>query len=183
MRRGVVILGLVTVACGRPEVTLVPEGDLPADVYASPLPQRTSAADIPDEGTVFLVREGRLVPVARQLSREAPSLPASLVFALLSPVEEGRAHSAIPPDSTLNSVTVTGSTATVDFSTEFELGGSTRSGALRVAQIVYTLTEPETEITAVQVTIEGEEGVPSDDGDTLFGPATRSNYAEFAPHG
>jgi Sporulation and spore germination len=183
VKRLALVLGLVAVACGRPEVTVVPEQELPADVYASPLPEQTSAADIPEEGTVFMVLEGRLVPVTRQLSREAPSLPASLVFALLSPVEEGRAHSAIPPDSTLNSVSVAGSTATVDFSNEFELGGPTRSGALRVAQVVYTLTEPETGIASVQVTIEGEEGVPSDDGDTLFGPATRSNYADFAPRG
>jgi hypothetical protein len=183
VKRAVLVLGLVAVACGRPEVAVVSDQDLPADVYASPLPQQTSAADIPEEGTVFLVLEGRLVPVIRQLSSEARSLPASLVLALLGPVEEGRAHSAIPADSTLNSVTVAGSTAIVDFSNEFELGGSTRSGALRVAQVVYTLTEQETGIASVQVTIEGQEGVPSDDGDTLFGPATRSNYAEFAPRG
>lgn len=183
MKRAALLVGLLAVACGRPAVTVVPDQELPADVYASPVPEQTSAADIPEEGTVYLVREGRLVPVIRQLSREAPSLPASLVFALLSPVEEGRAHSAIPPDSTLNSVTVAGSTATVDFSNEFELGGSTRSGALRVAQVVYTLTEPATGIASVLVTIEGEEGVPSDAGDVLFSPVTRSNYAEFAPRG
>jgi spore germination protein GerM len=54
---------------------------------------------------------------------------------------------------------------------------------MRVAQVVYTLTEPasETGVTSVQITIEGEGGVPGDSGELLLTPVTRRNYDEFAP--
>jgi spore germination protein GerM len=185
VRRFLGVLALVALgaACRGEGVTVIPAQELPRDVYGSPLPQPTSTVRLPEQATVYLVEEGRLRPVSRQLSGEANSLPAALLFALLSPVEEARVHSAIPADSIVNSVTVAGALATVDLSEEFEAPGSVRSQAMRVAQVVYTLTEPETRtgITSVQVTIEGEEGVPGDSGELLEGPVTRRNYDEFAP--
>lgn len=185
MRRlaGALIL-VALAACRGDGVTVIPRQNLPGDVYGSPLPRPTATVRLPEAATVYLVEDGRLRPVSRPLSGEARSLPAALLFALLIPAEEGaRIHSAIPADSTVNSVTVAGSLATVDLSAEFEIGGSVRSQAMRVAQVVYTLTEPatETEITSVQITIEGEEGVPGDSGELLLTPVTRRNYDDFAP--
>jgi spore germination protein GerM len=179
---GTVIL-VALAACRGEGVTVIPGHELPRDVYGSPLPQPTATVRLPEQATVYLVEDGRLRPVSRPLSGEARSLPAALLFALLSPGVEGSVHSAIPADSTVNSVTVAGSQATVDLSAEFGGPGSVRSQAMRVAQVVYTLTEPATAtgITSVQITIEGEGGVPGDSGELLLTPVTRRNYDDFAP--
>lgn len=67
------------------------------------------------------------------------STPADAVEALLAN-EDGRA-TAIPPGTTLNGVTVSDRTATVDLSRAFESGGGSASMQARVAQVVYTLTQ------------------------------------------
>jgi spore germination protein GerM len=175
---------LATAGCRGQAVTLVPLQDLPKDVYASPVPiAPASDAEIPEKGVVYVVQEGRLVAVTRPLSKAAPSLPAALLLALFQPSPEGeKGHSVIPTGTTLNRVTLVGSVALVDVSPPFETGGPERSLKLRVAQVVYTLTEPGTEISSVSFLIDGEaRGVTAEGGQPLTGPVTRANYDRFGP--
>jgi Sporulation and spore germination len=173
----VLVLALGT-AC-RPEgVTLVSEADLPADVYGSPRPTPSpSPQEIPLEGTVFLVKDGRLRPQTVTLQPTVPSLQEALLVALLAPRPQGRnVTSEIPSRTRLIEIEVDGTVATVNLSSEFE-AGSGQSLALRIAQVVYTLTEQPSGILGVSFEIEGvPEPVTEPDH-----PVNRADYREFAP--
>jgi hypothetical protein len=169
------------VAC-RPEgVTLVSEADLPADVYGSPRPTPSpSPQEIPDEGTVFWVKDDRLHPQTVALQGEVvQSVQEALLIALLGAQPQGRdVVSEIPRRTELNDVAVDGTVATVDVSSEFE-AGSGQSLALRIAHVVYTLTEQPSGILAVSFEIDGVPE-PVDEPDH---PVGRADYGEFAPQG
>jgi spore germination protein GerM len=71
--------------------------------------------------------------------------------------------------------------ATVDLTQEFKRGAAGRTLALRVAQVVYTLTEDIT-ILSVVFNFEGTHApVISDSGRVLERPVGRKDYAGFAP--
>jgi hypothetical protein len=176
---------LVAASCGRQDVRILSEEELPEDIYGSPVPSPTASIDLPDTGIVYLVREGRLARQSLRLPGEgvAQSLPAALLLALFTgPQEDRKVHSAIPPGTLLNEVRVEGSLASVDVTAAFEQGGKEEVLALRVAQVVYTLTEPPTGISQVEISINGESTlVPGGGGESLGGPLTRADYRRFAP--
>lgn len=179
----IVTVALLVAACRGSEVTVIPAGDLPADVFASPppTPSPPTEAQLPAVGTVYLVEEGRLVRTTRSLS-QASTLSEALMTALLEPPAEGARRSAIPAATRLIEVEVTGGVATINLSQEFEQGGAGRSLALRVAQVVYTLTEDQ-RVQAVLFTIEGSPIPVVGASENLIGrPVTRDDYAEFLPH-
>lgn len=160
MRRVLTLVMLILMASGcRGEgVTVLSGPDLPSDVYGSPRPlPSVTAQEFPDEGTLFLVRRGRLHPVERQTLQPAVgSFPEALMVALIeSSPSDRNTDTAIPPDTAVYGVEVDGQTATVDLSADFDLGGTLRSQGLRVAQVVYTLTQQGTGIRSVSFTIEG----------------------------
>jgi hypothetical protein len=183
VRRGGIIVAvvLVAVACRTEGVTLVSDADLPPDVYGSPGPVPTvSPLQLPEEGTIFLVRNGRLHPQVATLQDElARSLPEALLLALITAQPQGRGvTSEIPRRTRLSgTVEVDGTVATVDLSSEFEQG-TEQSLALRIAQVVYTLTE-DTGILGVEFEVEGFPA-PVVEPDR---PANRVDFREFAPQG
>jgi hypothetical protein len=178
-----ILAALLLAACRGDSVTILSERDLPEDVYGSPLRTPTRSVDLPEEGTVYLIREGRLVERRLPLQGEIESLPGALLVALFTaPVEGKRVHSAIPPGTTLNAVTVDGPVATVDVTSTFEAQPSERSLALRVAQVVYTLTQEGLGIVSVQFVIDGEQtSVTGALGQPLFRPVFRNDYRQFQP--
>jgi spore germination protein GerM len=184
MRRTAVLAAAVLLAsCGGRTVTLISQRDLPEDVYGSPIPTPTQTVDLPEQGTVYLVREGHLVKRTLPL-QGLESLPAALLVALFTaPVdEEAKAHTEVPSGTTLNAVDVVDRVAIVDVSGAFDQGGPDRSLALRVAQVVYTLTEPNTGITFVEFLIEGvRSSVTGPGGASLLDPVTRADFAQLAP--
>lgn len=144
-----VVAGILLGACARPSLTLIPEAELPGDVYGSPIPE--TVVDLPERASVYLVRDGLLVEVRRRLT-PAASLPEALLVALLTGPPGA---SAIPSGTRLLGFHPDGEgIATVDLSDEFERGGTGRSLALRVAQIVCTLAK-DPNILAVLFAIEG----------------------------
>lgn len=177
--RVLLLPGLVAVAlaaCARPELTLIPEDELPADVFGTPTPG--PIAQLPERGTVYLVRDGRLAPVARRLP-EAGSLPEALLRALLTG-PTGATQSAIPPDTRLISIKVDSSgVATVDLSDEFEQSAPGEEVALRVAQIVFTATEAP-QVRAVMFSIDGRSvGVITGSERVVDQPVSREDYERF----
>jgi hypothetical protein len=170
---------LLTVAC-RPEgVTVVPESELPGDVYGSLPPTPDVEEEIPTEGRVYLVRNDHLRATTETLQpAAASSVQEALMVALLSSAPEpGRALSSeIPEGTRLRGIEVDGTIATVDFSSEFGRGTG-QSLALRLAQVVYTLTEEPTNVIGVRLAIDGfPEPVAEPDR-----PANRGDFREFAP--
>ena len=184
MRRTSVLLAAVLLSsCRGADVTLLSEQELPEDVYGSPLPTPVETVELPEEGIVYLIKEGRLVEKRLPLQQVAESLPGALLVALFTaPVEGKRVHSAIPPGTTLNALTIDQTVATVDVTSTFEAQPSERSLALRVAQVVYTLTQQGLGIVSVEFVIDGEQtSVTGARGQPLFGPVFRQDYRQFAP--
>jgi spore germination protein GerM len=175
---------LLAGACRSEGLTLLSEPDLPQDVYGSPRPTPVETPEeIPRESTVYLVRDDRLQPRVRPLQPTADSLAEALMLALIPPPAGRRVTTAIPPDTRLNGVPVLGRVATVDLSSEFERPAPGPSQALRIAQVVYTLTQEGTGVIAVQFAIDGIPrlvigGVRLT---VLPRPVTRADYRQFAP--
>jgi hypothetical protein len=181
----ILLASLLLASCRTENVRLIPASELPQDVYGPPAEVRpVEGEDIPDQGTVFLVNKGRLQPVLRELPL-ARSLPEALVEALLeveSPVGNTDLYTAIPRNTRLISIQVDQNIATVDLSGEFESGATGEPLALRLAQVVFTLTQQDTEILNVVFSIEGEPvGVLTGTGLVVESPVTRRDYARFAP--
>jgi spore germination protein GerM len=176
--RAALVLLMLVGACRSEGVTIVPRGELPDEVYDQSRTTGPEVTGLPDEGTVYLIGDGRLVPERRALP-EADSLPEALLEALL---EEPSPASAIPPDTRVLNVVVGGGVATVDLSEEFEQGAAGHDLALRVAQVVYTLTE-QPSIRSVLFAIEGEQRpvIAGNLRGVLNEPVTRQDYARFAP--
>ena len=179
------VVTLLAGGCGREGVRVLSEEELPEDIYGSPLPSPAATIDLPDSGVVYLVRRGRLVQQNVPLPGEgvAQSLPAALLLALFTgPEEDRRVNTAIPAGTLLNEVTVERQTATVDVTAAFEQGAEEDVLALRVAQVVYTLTEPNTGISLVEILINGEPKlIPGGGGQSLQRPVSRGDYSRFAP--
>jgi hypothetical protein len=179
------VLAIVLGGCARQQLTLIPEGDLPGNVYESPEPS-PPASPLPRRGVIYLVERGRLSPVNVTLQEVSGSLPEALLSALFVLSEqqtEGRAETEIPPGTRLNGVDVESGVAIVDVSGEFEAPASARSQALRIAQVVYTLTEEGTRIHGVRFEIEGfpQQTIGGRDLGPIAGRVTRVQYAQFEP--
>jgi hypothetical protein len=179
------ILALIAVLAGgcRSEgLTVLSESDLPEDVYGSPAPTPAQTPEIPLQGTVYLVRGDRLWAHQGSLqSGVADSLGEALILALITaspPDNPGRVTNEIPPNTRLNEVRIEGVVATVDLSSEFEGAAPTEIQRLRIAQVVYTLTE-DTGILGVEFEVEGFPA-PVVEPDR---PANRVDFREFAPQG
>jgi Sporulation and spore germination len=176
-------LALLT-GCRGPAVTIIPKSELPEDVYSlRPLPSPTEGEEPQPvrTGTVYLVRKGRLIGDSRELP-SAPTRPEALLAALLEGPREGiRAKTAIPSGARAIDVGVTGNVATVDLSQEFKRGAAGQTLALRVAQVVFTLTE-DPNVHSVLFAFEGGPApVISAGGRVLERPVGRKDYAGFAP--
>lgn len=87
-----------------------------------------------------------LVPVHREVEG-APAVAEAAIAALLDGATDAEAAgtpslgSEIPSGTTLNGVTVTEGTATVDLSGHFDDGGGTATMLMRLAQVVFTVTQ------------------------------------------
>ncbi len=186
MKRLVTVLVAVAAmlpGCRERAVTLVPETQLPEDVYRSPIPTPTKTPGdefVRRDRRVFMVRDGRLVAIERRLPR-SPTLTEALLEGLLQGPRGSKADTEIPAGTRILDVGVAGGVATVDLSREFEAGAPGRSLALRAAQVVFTLTE-DPKIRQVLFRVEGEAtGVLGGDQRVHRGLVTKKEYARFAP--
>ena len=183
----------------------VPTVDLPATPPAEPAPPSTDPAPAetppgtetdPGGGTgqaepkemftyeVWFTKGESLFVV----HRTEPKVPAVATMAMESLLEgpTGREApagigSAIPDDTTLLGVTVENGVATVDLSAEYESGGGTLSMMMRLAQVVYTLTQFPT-VQTVSFELDGQPvEVFSGEGIVLDEPVDRDDYEDLLP--
>jgi germination protein M len=92
-----------------------------------------------------------------------------------------RVSSAVPAGTRLLGLNIEDGLATVDLSSEFESGGGSLSMQMRLAQVVFTLTQFPT-VVAVAFHLDGEPvSVFSGEGIVLDGPVDREDYADLMP--
>ena len=92
----------------------------------------------------FLVRGEHVIPVRRFVPHTVAVAQAAVAALLRGPTASERKYgysSQIPASTGLRGISVSRGVATVDLSKRFESGGGSLSMQLRVAQVVYTLTQ------------------------------------------
>lgn len=144
--------------------------------------QTTTAAQTTDEATeralqVWLVSgerlelRHRLVPVTET--------PARAALEELLKGSTGALASAVPPGTRLLGLSLSDGEATVDLSSAFNRGGGSLGMRLRVAQVVYTLTQFEN-VSRVNFAIDGEP-VTAIGGEGVIVPAARDDFEDLLP--
>lgn len=181
-RSWVVLITLMVLSgCNRAsEVTLISRADLPDDIYGSPSPSPSVSSE--RELVLHFIRDGSLV-VSKRVSQSTKSpLEATLESLLEGTVVEEAAlglRTEIPSDVQLIQANVSGETATVDLSGEFESGAEQQVLILRLAQIVFSATSV-SGISQVRILIDGaRREVLVSDGSLVSRPVTRADYSEI----
>jgi hypothetical protein len=120
----------------------------------------------------------------RKVSAESPGPRVGTLAATLlldGPGGDEELGTAIPAGTGLLGLTIDGGVATVDLTSEFEAGGGSFSMRMRIAQVVYTLTQFPT-VKGVLFELDGE---PVDaiggEGVLVDQPLTRKDYADLLP--
>ena len=106
---------------------------------------------------VWFARDGRLVETLRAHTATQAVATAALHALLAGPSSSERAagmRSEIKSGTRLLGIVIAKGVARVDLSSDYEAGASSRSLQLRLAQVVYTLTQFPT-VSAVRVSVDG----------------------------
>lgn len=180
-------LALLAAGCGGENV----DGEAPATTGTAPPssteePGTTEAP--PAERTAFLVyfaRGERIGVASRSVAKTAGVGAAALTALLAGPSgDESRdagLGSEIPAGTRLLGLSIEGGIATVNLSREFESGGGSLSMLLRVAQVVFTLTQFPT-VERVRFALEGEPvGAVGGEGVVVDPPVGRADFEGQAP--
>ncbi len=131
----------------------------------------------------YLVRDERVIPVRREAS--APAVARGAMLELLDgpAPEEGSADiaSAVPQGTKLLGVSISNGVATVDLSGDFASGGGTLSMSLRLAQVVFTLTQFKG-VKAVDFRMDGEPlEMLGGEGILIERGQSRDDWEDFSP--
>jgi hypothetical protein len=133
---------------------------------------------------VWFTRDDGLVAVQRAHQPTPLVATAALDSLLTGPTSEERATglaSAVPPGTKLLGIAIRNGVATVDLTSEFQNGAGSRSMQMRLAQIVYTLTQFPT-VQTVRFRLGGTPvNVFSSEGIVLDHPVGRADYADLLP--
>jgi spore germination protein GerM len=184
-----VVLAILVSACGVPSSggpqTIAPSG-VPFGLLSNkkePVQERVSPAHPTAPVSIYLLDQGHLAPVAREVHFPAPlptlateALDALLAGPTLAEAENGY-QTAISTGTRLLSVSVTAGVATVNFSSAFGMiVGADQIPA--VAQVVYTITGIPG-ISSVAFQISGQPiavPVPGTAGAQVNGPVSRAQF-------
>jgi hypothetical protein len=162
-------------------------------VSLGPAPQQTTSTSASD-GTpepvsrpmveVWFARGDQLVAQQRTHPQTRRVATAALTALLEGPTRAERAAglaSAIPAGTRLLGVSIDDGVATVDLTSQYQSGGGSLSMQLRLAQVVYTLTQFPT-VDAVRFQLDGAPvNVFSSEGIVLSKPVRRSDYRNLSP--
>ena len=156
----------------------------PAPSASAPAPSSTpSAAAVQQPVRLWLTHEEYVGLTVRNALVVPPQFGTAAVNELLKGPSQTETASgfatAIPNGSRLLGLTVANGVATADLSQEFESGGGSLSARLRLAQLVYTLTEFPT-VTGVALEIEGTPATTfSSEGIVIDAPMTRADFEDL----
>ncbi|MBS3957258.1 MAG: GerMN domain-containing protein [Clostridiales bacterium] len=134
-----------------------PPAPVPGPATESPASQVPEPAAKSTSVLVYLV-DGEKLTVARREISATPGVAAAAMDELLTGVAERESElgfaTEIPEGTVLLGLQIEEGVATVDLSGEFQSGGGSTSMLLRVAQVVYTLTQFDT-VDTVSFMIDG----------------------------
>jgi Immunoglobulin-like domain of bacterial spore germination/Sporulation and spore germination len=197
---GVCLLALLAAGCGTPSSgslgpapTATARASSPAappasgTASAAPAPsgQRPTATQAPARGIglqAWFSRNGKLFVTNRTVPATTGIGQAALDRMLAGPSAAEYAaglRSRIPATTTVHGVRIAAGIATVDLSSSFESAASPSAMPLRIAQVVYTLTQFPT-VTGVRFAIDGQ-GVTVVGGVPVQSPQTRAMYSGYLP--
>jgi hypothetical protein len=133
---------------------------------------------------IWLTSGETVWPVTRMVPK-TDGVGTAAMNAMLSGATQTEASngigSTVPADTHLLGLSISGGTATVDLSNEYEAGGGTLSMTMRLAQVVFTLTEFPT-VKRVAFELDGKAvTVFSGEGIILDRPQTRKDYEGMTP--
>jgi len=199
-------LGVLAASCGADEPQSA--GPVPSDTGAGTgaAPTATGDTTVPPETGTPTTTEARTVTVQAWFARpqvegRSAGDPRLFVVHRTIPATEGigaaavnellagpesiesaaDVSTAVPDGTRLLGLNIANGLATVDLSSEFESGGGSLSMQMRLAQMVYTLTQFPT-VKRVQFQLDGEPvRVFSGEGIVLDKPVTRADYEELLP--
>ena len=156
----------------------------------SPQPQTTTTTEqtgkVPTllSLQVWFARDNGLVGVHRTHQPTQLVATAAVNSLLDGPTSDERLTglaSAVPPGTKLIGIAIHNGVATVDLTSEFQSGAGSRSMQMRLAQVVYTLTQFPT-VQRVRFRLDGSPvNVFSSEGIVLDHPVGRSDYANLLP--
>src|SRR6187551_1036274 len=192
------MLGIVAASCGvgrgaesaGPVPTVAPGGEV-AGTSAGTTSVVSEGGSSTSSGTLTVVTyqvwftRGESLFMVRRDEPSTPRIATAAVQSLLagpSPREQAAAvGSQIPAGTQLLGLTIEDGVANVDLTSEFESGGGSASMNMRIAQVVYTLTQFPTvkgvlfQLDGQRVDVLGGEGVIVDQ------PVTRKDYRSLLP--
>jgi germination protein M len=181
-------------AAGEGDVTDVVTPAATAGTTTSTTPPAGSTGSAPPASTtpaaetmtfqVWLVRGEALWPAMR-VAPKSPAVATAAVNALIAgPTAHERRHgvfSVVPGGTKLLGISIDHGTATVDLSSEYGSGGGSLSITLRLAQVVYTVTQFPT-VKRVAFKLDGRSiTVISGDGIVIDRKQTRADYYDVLP--
>jgi hypothetical protein len=180
-------LGPAPTTTARPSSSSSPPGGGPASTAVSPGGQRPAAT--PTGGPAreiglqaWFNRNGKLFVTERTIPATASVGRAALDRLLTGPSAAEHAaglRSQIPAGTALLGVRISSGTATVDLGSSFESAASPSAMPLRIAQVVYTLTQFPA-VSGVRFQINGQ-GVTVIGGVPVQSPQTRAMYRGYLP--
>jgi spore germination protein GerM len=174
----------------------------PVPTTAAPAPSTTTSATSAPSTTVaaeplalgvylYLDEPGQphrpgpfLAPVHREVPPTVETAAAALEALLAGPTDDEAASAPalstqIPEGTELLDVTIADGVATVDLSAEFAADDDSAAAAMRVAQVVFTVTRYD-DVTSVLFEQEGAPvAVQTSQGDLVDRPVTRDDYVDF----
>jgi germination protein M len=193
-------LGFLFASCGANEAQ--PAGDIPSVEAASAgegetettLPESTQESATPLSTTVETTQtvthqvwlaQGESLFVTYRTQDATRRVGAAALEALLagpSEFEQGYGlTTAIPEGTEFLGLTIDDGIAHVDLSSEYESGGGTLSMSMRLAQVVYTLTQFPT-VNGVVFSLDGQPiDVLGGEGIVIDHPLTRKDYRDLLP--
>lgn len=191
------LLAGVLAGC-KPKTTPVTDGEATSSVTPTSTPSEDTTELPTDDGSstgttvpakpisvrVYLTRGEKIGVSTRQIPSTKAVASAAIRALLAGPTAEEESYglgTTIPEGTELRGVTVKSGTAIVDLTGEYDSGGGTLSMTMRLAQVVYTLTQFPT-IERVRFRIEGEPvTVFGGEGIVIGTPQTRANYEDVTP--
>jgi hypothetical protein len=134
--------------------------------------------------SAYFVRDEHVALVRRTVPHSVATTAASLGQLLVGPAPAESSlgmSTAVPAGTALLGASITDGIATIDLSSEFGSGGGSMSMRLRLAQVVYTVTQfPSVDAVALEiegspVTVFGSEGI------VIEHPLTRADFESETP--
>ncbi|MGB2876202.1 MAG: GerMN domain-containing protein [Gaiellaceae bacterium] len=178
---GLGLLGFVLAGCGGENAVSLGQPPKAGSTTATE-PTGTGSSSLSLE--IWFARGGQLT-AARRVQAPTPGVATAAVTKLLAgPTRTERAAgliSDIPAGTRLLGISIHHGVATVDLTSEYQAGGSSRSLQVRLGQVVYTLTQFPT-VKAVRFRLDGTPvNVFSSQGIVLDHPVGRNDYANLLP--